>query len=39
VSGQQGNFVCVEVVTNVQCIDGNIVVTKRSICIPGGVLC
>jgi hypothetical protein len=39
VSGQQGNYVCVEVVTNVQCIDGNIVVTKRSICIPGGVLC
>ena len=39
VSGQQGNFVCVEVVTNVQCIDGDIVVTKRSICIPGGVLC
>lgn len=39
VSGQQGNYVCVEVVTNVQCVNGEIVVTKQTICIPGGVLC
>jgi hypothetical protein len=39
VSGQQGNYVCVEVVTNVQCVDGEIVLTKQTICIPGGVLC
>lgn len=29
----------IEVVTNVQCVDGNIVVTKQTIAIPGGVLC
>ena len=29
----------IEVVTNVQCIDGSIVVTKQTISIPGGVIC
>jgi hypothetical protein len=29
----------IEVVTNVSCVDGNIVVTKQQISIPGGVLC
>ena len=29
----------IEVVTNVECIDGSIVVTKQTISIPGGVIC
>ncbi len=36
--GGSGNLV-IEVVTNVSCVDGNIVVTKQQISIPGGVLC
>ena len=29
----------IEVVTDVQCVDGEIVVTKTTISIPGGVIC
>jgi hypothetical protein len=29
----------IEVVTNVSCVNGSIVVTKQQISIPGGVLC
>ena len=36
--GGSGNLV-IEVVTNVSCVDGSIVVTKQQISIPGGVLC
>lgn len=46
VSGESGSTPCntsgvltIEVVTDVQCVNGSIVVTKQTIAIPGGVIC
>lgn len=46
VSGESGSTPCntsgvltIEVVTDVQCVNGSIVVTKTTIAIPGGVIC
>lgn len=46
ISGESGSTPCntsgvltIEVVTDVQCVNGSIVVTKQTIAIPGGVIC
>lgn len=37
-SGSGSNSLIIEVVTNVECVDGDIIVTKSTISIPGGEL-